>query len=188
MITSVKDSDADESAQVEALIKADAGLGEAYSLLQHLDFKFVDADGETVAFDGEGGSVKVEIQLTDVQRSQFEAFKLYYRNDDGSLAFIADMTPDADGKIIAELPHFSEYVLVGKAKISQPPVVDPENPEQNPEKTQDPAPKDSGKTTVKNVGTGIVGDANTSAYLCTGLLVLSIAGAFAVRKRRKTEK
>lgn len=190
VITSVKDSEADESAHVEALIKADAGLGEAYSLLQHLDFKFVDAGGKTIAFDGEGGNVKVEIQLTDVQRSQFEAFKLYYRNDDGSLAFIADMTPDADGKVIAELPHFSEYVLVGKAKTSQPPVVDPENPEQNQKPSQDPAqrPKDSGKTTVKNVGTGIVGDANTSAYLCTGLLVLSIAGAFAVRKRRKTEK
>ena len=67
------------------------------------------ADGNEIS-DFKGGKVKVEIPFTPAEGTKGSDYKVYYIADDGKVTAVP--TRYVKGKLVVELEHFSEYVVV----------------------------------------------------------------------------
>ncbi len=67
------------------------------------------ADGKEIS-NFNGGKVKVEIPFTPAEGTKGSDYKIYYVADDGKVTAIP--TRYVKGKLVVELEHFSEYVVV----------------------------------------------------------------------------
>ena len=116
------------------------------------------ADGKEIS-NFNGGKVKVEIPFTPAEGTKGSDYKVYYVADDGKVTAIP--TRYVKEKLVVELEHFSEYVVVKEVATAAPA---PSAPAANPNE-KDNTPK-------------------TGAVSVIGLVVaMSVIGLAVLRKR-----
>ena len=75
------------------------------------------ADGKEIS-NFNGGKVKVEIPFTPAEGTNGSDYKVYYIADDGKVTAVP--TRYVKGKLVVELEHFSEYVVVKEVATAAP--------------------------------------------------------------------